>query len=395
MHELGHTLTLTHGGTYYDPGSSVPNYEVNCKPNFISVMNYFFQVRGFVDGTVSGTPPANQFDYSGQELPALNETALDESTGVGTVSGQPSDHLTRWYSRPNNPADTALQDYALTHCDGSPLSATEAPAANPWVRVDGTLAADGTFSVPLDWNNDLIVPSVTPPLISEDLNHNGVIGDPAFSGYNDWEKIDLQQMNARAGGFGFSDGSGLRTLGGGGLRTLGGGGVDNDGGGLRTLGGGGLRTLGGGGLRTLGGGGLDQDTRTANSTVDAPTGLTCTNSLTMTNGTVVPACTLSSGSYLEKAKAIPLTWVSPDFGQIRSYTVWRAVGAFTSRQQIAANIGKFSPITTLNSGTPPTPQFIDTFNLKSSTTYTYFVTDSNAFNAKSHDSAPLVVTLKF
>ncbi len=399
MHELGHTLTLTHGGTYYQPGSSVPNYEVNCKPNFISVMNYFFQVRGFVDGTVSGTPPANQFDYSGQMLSPLNETALDESAGVGTdESHQASEHLTRWYSRPNA-ADTVLQDQALTHCDGSPLSAAEAPAANPWVRVDGTLAATGTFSAPLDWNNDLQVPSGTPPL-SEDLNHNGVIGDAAFSGYNDWEKIDLLQMNARAGGFGFSDGSGLRTLGGGGLRTLGGGGVDNDGGGLRTLGGGGLRTLGGGGLRTLGGGGIDQDTQTANSTVDAPTGLTCTNSLTMTNGTVVPACTLSSGSYLEKAKAIPLTWVSPDFGQIRSYTVWRAVGAFTSMQQIAANIGKFSKITTLNGGTPPAPlfpapQFIDTFNLKSSTTYTYFVTDSNAFSAKSNASAPLVVTLKF
>jgi hypothetical protein len=260
--------------------------------------------------------------------------------------------------------------------------------------VDGTVAAGGNFSAPLDWNNNLLVPNPT-SLVSEDLNHNGVIGDAPFSGYNDWEKLDLQQMNARAGGFGFSDGSGLRTLGGGGLRTLGGGGVDNDGGGLRTLGGGGLRTLGGGGLRTLGGGGVDQDTQTANSTVDSPSGLTCTQPLTMTNGTVVPGCTFSSGTFQEKAKAIPLSWASPDFGQIRSYVVWRATGAFTTQQQIAANISKFSKIVTLNTGTPPTPQYIDTFQLKSSTTYTYFVTDTNSFGANSHSSDPLVVTLKF
>jgi hypothetical protein len=406
MHELGHTLTLTHGGTYYDAGSSVPKYEVNCKPNFISVMNYFFQVRGFVDGTVTGdpfaNPPTNQFDYSAQALSppnqtGLSETGLDENVGVGTdESSQPSAHLTRWYSRPNA-ADNVLQDYALTHCDGTPLSAAEAPAANPWVRVNGTLAASpgATFSAPLDWNNNLFVPDLAPPLISEDLNHNGVIGDTAFSGYNDWQALDLQQTNARSSGFGFSEGGGLRGLGGGGLRGLGGGGVDNDGGGLRGLGGGGLRGLGGGGLRGLGGGGIDQDTQTANSTVDSPSGLTCTNSLTMTNGTVVPACTLSSGTFQEKAKAIPLSWASPDFGQIRSYVVWRATGAFTTQQQIAANISKFSKIVTLNTGTPPTPRYIDTFQLKASTTYTYFVTDTNSFGANSHSSDPLVVTLKF
>jgi hypothetical protein len=260
--------------------------------------------------------------------------------------------------------------------------------------VDGTQAAGGTFSAPLDWNNDLLVPSGTPPL-SEDLNHNGVIGDASFSGFNDWQAIDLQQMNARGSGFGFSEGGGLRPQGGGGLRPQGGGGVDSDGGGLRPQGGGGLRPQGGGGLRPQGGGGIEQDTDTANSTVDPPAGLSCTTSLTMTNGTVVPACTFSAGSFNEKAKAVPLTWTGPDFGQIRSYSVWRAVGSFTTMQQIVANIGKFSNIAILNTGTPPAPQFIDTINLKSSTTYTYFVTDSNKPGAKSKASTSLVVTLKF
>jgi hypothetical protein len=49
MHELGHTLGLTHGGTFYNnllnnPNDYTPNFEANCKPNLQSVMNYQFQV---------------------------------------------------------------------------------------------------------------------------------------------------------------------------------------------------------------------------------------------------------------------------------------------------------------------------------------------------------------
>ena len=46
-HEIGHTLGLTHGGLYYDtPGSYIPTFDVNCKPNYQSVMNYLFQLDG-------------------------------------------------------------------------------------------------------------------------------------------------------------------------------------------------------------------------------------------------------------------------------------------------------------------------------------------------------------
>src|SRR6202008_1075286 len=95
LHELCHSLTLTHGGTYYnDPANpSLPTYELNCKPNFVSVMNYLFQARGFVDGG---------FDYSGQMFGNLDETQLSESAGIGFDSlGNPAEHLTRWYSKPN------------------------------------------------------------------------------------------------------------------------------------------------------------------------------------------------------------------------------------------------------------------------------------------------------
>lgn len=65
MHELGHTLGLHHGG----------GDDVNNKPNFLSILNYSWQM---------GERP---LDYSRAELPALDEAALDERTGVAGATG--------------------------------------------------------------------------------------------------------------------------------------------------------------------------------------------------------------------------------------------------------------------------------------------------------------------
>lgn len=379
MHEMGHTLTLTHGGAYYlDPlNPSLASYEVNCKPNFVSVMNYLFQVRGFVDGG---------YDFSGQTMPALNEAFpfLNESAGLGldVYTGQPSTHLTRWYSKPNA-LDDQLQTtgggrYAIMHCDGSPLG----PQDVPGVRVDGTLATGGTYSAPLDWNNDLLVPNaiVSPGI---DINYNGSVGDSPFSGFNDWPIVDLQQAGARANAFGSSAAGGLQSKGGG-LQSKGGG-IDNDGGGLQSKGGG-LQSKGGG-LQSKGGG-IEQDFDTANSTVTAPSGLTC--SIPQNN---IAGCAVVSGSLQQNGKSVPLTWTSPGFGQIRKYYLWRAVGSFSTPQQVVSNLSKFSNIKVLT-GTPPSSSFIDT-NVKNNTTYTYFVTDANKQGVQSGPSTPLVLTMKF
>jgi hypothetical protein len=363
MHELGHTLTLTHGGTFFNSNDfpNVPSYELNCKPNFLSVMNYLFQIRGFVDGV---------FDYSAQQLTPLNEASLDENFGIGMA-----DHPTRWYSRPNA-TDLQLHNQAKAHCDGSPLGPNEVAG----VRVDGSLAANGA----VDWNNNLVIDPVTPPI---DVNFNGGTADSPFRGFDDWSAVDLRQMSARASGFGFSEGGGLKAGGGGGLKAGGGGGVDNEGGGLKAGGGGGLKAGGGGGLKAGGGGGIEQDTETANSTVGSPAGLTCTKSLNN-----VPGCVAGSGSFVENAKSVPLTWLAPNFGQIRKYDVWKAEGSFPTLQLVVANFSKFSRITTVT-GAPPSPSFLDP-NVKNNRTYTYFVTDGNIQGAQSGPSAPIVVTVK-
>ena len=54
----------SHGGLYYDtPGSYVPTFEANCKPNYQSIMNYLFQL--------DGVGPASAVAFSNQTLTPL------------------------------------------------------------------------------------------------------------------------------------------------------------------------------------------------------------------------------------------------------------------------------------------------------------------------------------
>ena len=47
---------------------------LNFKPNYLSLMNYLFQLRGI--------PAANRLDYSQNDLPDLNENSLNENVGI-------------------------------------------------------------------------------------------------------------------------------------------------------------------------------------------------------------------------------------------------------------------------------------------------------------------------
>ncbi len=66
MHELGHTLDLDHGG--YDG--------VQGKPNYVSIMNYTMANR------LPYNSPYWRLDFSREELPTINEVALDEAAGI-------------------------------------------------------------------------------------------------------------------------------------------------------------------------------------------------------------------------------------------------------------------------------------------------------------------------
>jgi hypothetical protein len=77
MHELGHNLNLRHGG----------NVDENCKPNYLSVMNYMFQFPNYV----SDRP----LDYSHSQLATLDENALHEPTGISPAA-DPTNQRSNW-----------------------------------------------------------------------------------------------------------------------------------------------------------------------------------------------------------------------------------------------------------------------------------------------------------
>lgn len=84
MHELGHNLGLRHGGFENKP---------NKKPNYISVMNYAFQLSGLLK--LNGTQ--REIDYSRTTLPPLDEdNLLKENDGID----DPAMHLTFWICPP-------------------------------------------------------------------------------------------------------------------------------------------------------------------------------------------------------------------------------------------------------------------------------------------------------
>ena len=128
MHQLGHTLGLGHGG---DSG-------VNLKPNYLSVMNYSFQT-GISNG--SGQP---RIDYSRDDLPTLDERALDEQTGIGG----PSDLWTRWWGpAPGYRYPQRSTAQATGELDWNQDGRIDATPASADVNSDGLCVGPGANAV--------------------------------------------------------------------------------------------------------------------------------------------------------------------------------------------------------------------------------------------------------
>ena len=72
LHELGHNLCLRHGGSD----------DANYKPNYLSIMRYGLQFLGLGPLDAAGNYVGGDYDYSRGTLIALNEGALNETTGI-------------------------------------------------------------------------------------------------------------------------------------------------------------------------------------------------------------------------------------------------------------------------------------------------------------------------
>ncbi|HEY3549309.1 MAG TPA: LamG domain-containing protein [Propionicimonas sp.] len=163
MHELGHNLSLAHGGVG----------DVNNKPNYLSIMNYSFQMTGIARFNPNPNVRVRinrRLDYSSASLPALGEglfknPPLDERAGIGDGYD-----FTTWFCPANTygflPARTALGNGAI------------------------------------DWNCNGVIEN---PVIA-DINGDGL--HTTLIGHDDWDglRLDFQNFPASANGIGFSAG---------------------------------------------------------------------------------------------------------------------------------------------------------------------------------------------
>ena len=285
MHELGHTMALTHGGTFYNQlanNNYTPTFEVNCKPNVQSSMSYLFQFDLLeVPGVFNAKGnPLMVVDYSKEALTTLDENS-PQPKGILNNTAYAK---TAWFQLTSFAGGTPVSP----HCDGTPLQ------------------GDPSTSYVSDFVNNFFWTSST--TTGNDINFNG--NSDVMHGHNEWDGTPAEE-----GGVGPAPGLDLRQVsafgtisaigpGGdeGGLHT-GGGGLHSGGGGLHT-GGGGLHS-GGGGLHTGGGAPAEFTHESANSYARPPRGLSITE---------------------EKAspRNIVLNWFIPTFGTVVQYNLYRS-----------------------------------------------------------------------
>jgi len=150
MHEFGHAMGLRHGG----------GDNVNCKANYLSIMNYTFS------GT--GLPPTFRADFSSQNLPALNEALLNEGTPLGDA---------------NNHSGDAIEQ-TIFSAGGLAIGPGAATAGN----------------VGIDWDNDGAPGEVNDGVLPEPVGNTNINVPPGFgcgaspanqtlNGFDDWANL--------------------------------------------------------------------------------------------------------------------------------------------------------------------------------------------------------------
>lgn len=326
MHELGHTFYLPHGGVYYKAASPyVPNFEANCKPNYVSVMSYMFQVD-----LLDKYDPVKQLftggllDYSPD---TLNTVTIGSLAGVNNITTglSPTYNAIKWYA-----PGTQVGTPATRYCDGTPL-----PANPPsMVRLEG--------------NASSITPSWT---ASQNIDFDPPGTPTTLHGFSDWASLDLRQIGATGSAYvlggAFPKGGGAFPKGGGAYPK--GGGDFPSGGGAYPKGGGAYPR--GGGLS-----GGDINHQVANSVTRSPRNLTASEAASSRN--------------------ITLNWSAPTFGQIGQYNIYRSTDG-----------GNTFPLLMSIYGNPPATTYTDTTaSCNTPNGYQYFV--SAVLSGTSQESVP-------
>ena len=176
MHELGHNMERRHGGEAFEP---------NCKPTYLSVMNYLYQLRGLLDN--DGKP---HLDFSVIMSAGILTKRSCQTRRPFPVGGRAlSRYRIGWYAPLvgsyldgfGTPARHCARDTA----DGSDGFATDVPM----VRIDARTAAGA-----IDWNANGTIRRIAPSLWT---STSTAASDASLNGSDDWSNILLNQIGAR------------------------------------------------------------------------------------------------------------------------------------------------------------------------------------------------------
>jgi hypothetical protein len=168
MHEIGHWLGLKHGGPETIGGLDTPDSDVNCKPNYVSVMSYTRQTPVYLDSFWF-------LDFSHGNQKDLIEDSLDESKG-----------------------------FQSTDPEDKPRLVSAASSGPPFAKAPSTYELHQSLSV--NWLRDGINP--TPGLVSVDINNLGIPGcnTPGISttphvDHDDWANLKFNFRDTVSGSF--------------------------------------------------------------------------------------------------------------------------------------------------------------------------------------------------
>ena len=180
MHELGHTMALTHGGTFYNklaknPADYTPSFEVNCKPNVQSSMSYLFQFDLLTTNQLyANNQPVKVVDYS-EDPPPLSPSVVptlveSKPAGPGILNNLTYPN-TSWFQLTGFNGATP----ATSHCDGSPIGSKEQ-----------------SYAYISDSVNNFFWSATNPPGITgNDFNFNGSTTD-VMDPHNEWQGTPAQ-----------------------------------------------------------------------------------------------------------------------------------------------------------------------------------------------------------
>jgi X-X-X-Leu-X-X-Gly heptad repeat protein len=192
LHELGHNVYLQHGGPPPTQTATSLDYEPNCKPNYLSVMNYSFVIDGLRDNNGKA-----HYDYSRDTYATLPEPSLTDGVPLS-----PLRFRTAWFARLDSPFAISLgATKSKRFCSGE---AFPVPLPNGWVdmaRVELPNTANA-----IDWNGDF---DLGDSGFSQDVNLDGVLsaGNNSLLGFDDWNNLRLDQIGGGESAAGLSQGS--------------------------------------------------------------------------------------------------------------------------------------------------------------------------------------------